>query len=53
VTIRHAIVRDSIVDDDSTVANVMLEQSLVGRRANIRGRYHRVNIGDIADLDIS
>jgi glucose-1-phosphate thymidylyltransferase len=44
--IRNSIVRDSIVNDNAHLDTVMLEGSLVGDDAEIRGGFNRLNIGD-------
>lgn len=46
VTVRDAIVRDAIVEDDATIETTIVEHSIVGVRAKIRGRAHRHQIGD-------
>lgn len=44
--IRGAIVRDAIIEAGSTVENMTLEHSLVGRNATIVGTFSRLNVGD-------
>lgn len=46
VSIRDSIVRDSIVDEGASVTSAQLEHCLVGRRAEIQGRLHSLNVGD-------
>lgn len=48
VTIRDSIVRDSIVEANATIADAILEGSLVGRRAAVSGIARGINIGDDA-----
>ncbi|MGI6368420.1 MAG: sugar phosphate nucleotidyltransferase [Anaerolineae bacterium] len=45
-TIRSSIVRDSIIEAGARLENSLLEGSLIGRRALVRGHYHQLNIGD-------
>lgn len=47
-TIRHSLVRDSIIEDGATVHDALLDGSIVGRRARVSGLARRLNIGDDA-----
>lgn len=53
VCIRSAIVRDSIIEAGSTVENITLERTLVGRNARIRGSFKRLNVGDDDVIDLT
>jgi glucose-1-phosphate thymidylyltransferase len=44
--LRNAVVRDSIVNEGAAVEDIMLESSVVGRNAVVRGGYRSVNVGD-------
>jgi len=44
--ITNAIVRDAIIEQSSTIENVNIEHSLVGRNAIVNGSLGRLNIGD-------
>lgn len=44
--VRSSIIRNSILEDGSQVVDVILEDSLIGRRAQIQRRAARVNAGD-------
>jgi glucose-1-phosphate thymidylyltransferase len=46
--IRSAIVRNSIVDADAVVEDILVEGSLVGEKAQVKGKPSRLNIGDSA-----
>jgi glucose-1-phosphate thymidylyltransferase len=48
VTVRNSVVRDSIVEANARISDALLEGSIVGRRADIRGTAGRLNIGDDA-----
>ena len=52
-TIRNAVIRDCIINENATVENIMLESSVVGENAVVRGRYKRVNVGDSSEVDIT
>ena len=51
-TIRNALVRNSIVEAGSTVEDIILEGSLVGEKARIKGQPSRLNIGNSATAGI-
>ena len=44
--VHSSIIRDSILEDDAQATGVILEQSLVGRRARLSRRYGVINAGD-------
>jgi glucose-1-phosphate thymidylyltransferase len=50
--IRNAIVRDSLIDSDATVEDIVIEGSLIGEKAHVRGRPTRLNIGNSATAGI-
>jgi len=49
--VENAIIRNSIVSEGSRVTNTLLEDSIVGNNAVVRGTYKRVNIGDSSELE--
>ncbi len=46
--VRDSIVRDSILDDGAVVESTILEHSIVGQRAEIKGRPASFNVGDVS-----
>ena len=50
--IQNSIVRDSIIENDASIENALLEESLVGRNARISGKFKLVNVGDTSQVDI-
>ncbi len=48
--LRNAVVRDSIVNENATVEDIMLESSVVGENAVVRGGFRRVNVGDSSEV---
>jgi glucose-1-phosphate thymidylyltransferase len=48
--LRNAVVRDSIVNENAVVEDIMLESSVVGENAVVRGGYRRVNVGDSSEV---
>jgi|YNPNPStandDraft_1061719.scaffolds.fasta_scaffold24212_2 glucose-1-phosphate thymidylyltransferase len=53
VQLRNAIIRDAIVDAGSVIENVVIEHSLIGRYARIKGAFRRLNIGDNDSIDLN
>lgn len=45
-TVRSSIIRNSILEEEAQVSDVVLEDSLIGRRAQIQRRTARINAGD-------
>ena len=48
-----ALVRDSIVNQNAWVENVMLEGSVVGENARVSGRFGRINVGDSSEVHVT
>ena len=51
--IEESIIRDSIIDEGSSIVDTMLNQSLIGKNAFVKGRYRRLNVGDSASVDFT
>lgn len=51
-TVRDAVVRDAIVEDGASIEAAVVEHAVVGRRARIRGRAARLNVGDDAQVEL-
>lgn len=51
--LKNAVVRDSIINESATVEDIMLESSVVGVNAVVRGGYRRVNVGDSSEVDFT
>ncbi len=51
--VRHAVVRDSIINEGARVEEMLLERSVVGENAIIRGAFRRLNVGDSSAVDFS
>lgn len=52
VTVRNAIVRDAILESGSVVDTVIIDHSIVGRNAHVRGQAAHVNVGDTSDISL-
>jgi glucose-1-phosphate thymidylyltransferase len=50
--VRSSIIRNSILEDEAEVTDVILESSLIGRRACIQRRAGMVNAGDNTILSL-
>jgi len=48
--VREAIVRDSIVNEDAVVEQILLEGSVIGENATVRGTFRRLNVGDSSEV---
>lgn len=51
--VRNSIVRDSIISDQATVADIALDQSIIGENAEVTGRFSSINIGDASIVRLS
>jgi glucose-1-phosphate thymidylyltransferase len=51
--VSNSIVRDSIIDEGAQISETILDQSLIGKDAIVRGRYRRLNVGDSSQVDFS
>ncbi len=50
--VTSSIIRDSILEDEAQASGVILENSLVGRKACIRGRPSVINAGDQTEVTL-
>jgi glucose-1-phosphate thymidylyltransferase len=48
--IKRAVIRDSIIDADSHIANSVLSDSLIGRAASVAGKDQSLNVGDSSEV---
>ena len=51
--LKNAVVRDSIVNDNATVEDILIEASVVGENALVRGAWKTLNVGDSSEVKIS
>ncbi len=51
--VRQAVVRNSIVNEGATVEDILLDGSVVGENAVVRGAYQRLNVGDSSEVEYS
>jgi glucose-1-phosphate thymidylyltransferase len=50
--IEHSIIRDSILEDEAQATDIILDSSLVGRRAVLRRRAGVINAGDNTEVTL-
>ena len=51
--VRHSIIRDSIINEEAYIVDTMLDRSLIGKDAVVRGRYRVLNVGDSSRVDFA
>jgi glucose-1-phosphate thymidylyltransferase len=51
--INESIVRNSIISEDAQVHKALLDNSIVGNGAVVRGGYKRINIGGSSEIDFT
>ncbi|MCK5635512.1 MAG: NTP transferase domain-containing protein [Anaerolineales bacterium] len=49
--IQRSVIQDSIIENETTIENALLSESLIGRGARITGRFKMLNIGDTSQVD--
>jgi glucose-1-phosphate thymidylyltransferase len=49
--VENSIVRNSIISEDAIVQSALLEESIIGSNATVKGGYKRINIGDSSELE--
>ncbi|MBN1811497.1 MAG: NTP transferase domain-containing protein [Anaerolineae bacterium] len=48
-----SIIRDSIIDEGACIEDTMLESSLIGKDAKVKGRFQSLNVGDSSQVDFA
>jgi glucose-1-phosphate thymidylyltransferase len=52
-TLKNAVVRDAIVNENARVENILIEASVLGENAIVSGTFHRFNVGDSSEVQIA
>ena len=50
--VADSIVKNSIVSQEAQVFKVLLDNSIIGNNAVVRGTYNRINVGDSSEIDL-
>jgi len=48
----NSMVKDSIIDEGAHIEGAMLEGSLVGANAQVKGKFKRLDIADSSRVDL-
>jgi glucose-1-phosphate thymidylyltransferase len=48
--VSHTIMRNAIIGEQADVENVLIENSLIGFQALLKGRWSRLNVGDLSEI---
>jgi glucose-1-phosphate thymidylyltransferase len=51
--VRDSVVQNSIVGKEAKVLSMLLNESIIGNNAFVKGKARRVNIGDSSEVDLS
>ena len=51
--VKDSIVRNSIVSFNAKVVSSLLEQSIIGNDAEVKGQFHKLNVGDSSQISES
>ncbi len=49
--VRHSVVRNSIINQGATVEDALLDSSVVGENAVVRGSYQRLTVGESSEVE--
>lgn len=50
--VTNAIVKDSVISPDANIQNVLISRSIIGESAQVRGHFHRLNIGNSSQIEL-
>ncbi len=50
--VREAVVKNSIVNEDAVVERILLEGSVIGENALVRGTFRHLNVGDSSEVSM-
>ena len=48
--VENSIIKDSVIDQDANVSNCLLEGSIIGSHAVVKGGFQSLNIGDSSEV---
>lgn len=48
--VKNSVVRDSIISDEAKVESYLLEKSIIGNNAVVRGTFFKINVGNSSEI---
>ena len=51
--LKNAVIRDAIINENATVEDILIEASVVGENAVVRGAFKVLNVGDSSEVNIT
>jgi glucose-1-phosphate thymidylyltransferase len=51
--LKNAIVRDAIINNNASVEDILIEASVLGENAVVKGAFKRLNVGDSSEVNIT
>ena len=51
--LRNSVVRDSIINENAVIEDILVESSVLGMNAVVRGAFKRLNVGDSSEVKIT
>ncbi len=51
--VKESVIKDSIIGTGSSVEQALLDRSIIGNEAYVKGGYKRINLGDSSEIDFS
>jgi glucose-1-phosphate thymidylyltransferase len=52
-SVRNSVVKNSIINENASVEDILLDASVVGDHAVVRGAFKRLNVGDSSEIQLS
>jgi glucose-1-phosphate thymidylyltransferase len=51
--ISNSVIKNSIVNKNAIVKNILLVESLIGDKASVNGKFNKLNVGDSSEIDFT
>ncbi len=51
--LKNAIIRDAIINNNASVEDILIEASVLGENAVVKGAFKRLNVGDSSEVNIT
>ena len=52
-TVRCAVVKNSIINENASVELILLDGSLIGDHAAVKGHFKKLNVGDSSEIEMA